>query len=482
MKTTCITPRLLVLAAAGTLITTALAQGPLPPPPDSSLPFADRALDPSGAPVPSMKTLTQTDPGQPIPSRDADLPQLTGAAGNYTIGQPGHYYLTENLTKPVIINADDVTLDLRGYLIEFQPTVAVGPGTAIAIDGGTGAGAHRNVTVRNGHINGQWLMGVRLGTGSYVHQLQVSGTTTYNIWCGKGSRVETCTVRAKAPEQQPGGGASPPGFWSGIYCEDNCIIRGCLADNILAIGIQGLQNSRITDCVATNNSGCGIVANSSSSLSGCIASNNGATGIDVNAQVTLLNCTAKSNFNEGFHIRGGCALMNCAARENKEEGFYAERMTFAGNQNPPEPNMAVNFVQCVAQKNAFDGFHTDLDCTFTHCTADNNGSPPLQPGQTPPPVVGTSHGFNVTDGCQFLNCLAVANLADGYKAGVNNRIEASTARANGAWGIEVASDQNLVIRNFIRGNTSGPISVPAGNGVAPLTNAAGATPSSNLSF
>jgi len=59
------------LASAG------LAQGPLPPPGPLSDPFADRALDGSGNPVPSMKTLTQTDPGQLMfhPVRPCRRPQ-----------------------------------------------------------------------------------------------------------------------------------------------------------------------------------------------------------------------------------------------------------------------------------------------------------------------------------------------------------------------------------------------------------------------
>jgi hypothetical protein len=464
------------------LTSAGLAQGPLPPPGPLTDPFADRALDGSGNPVPSMKTLTQTDPGQPIPSRDADLPPLNGSAAQYTISKPGHYYLTENLTKPIRIESNEVTLDLRGYLIEYQAPIGGGGGAGlIAIDSRSGNTPYENITVRNGHIRGSWSVGVRLGATCRVHDLQVSYCQTYAIQCGNGSTVEQCTVKASKPQNNPEVPAGP-GYWSGISCGDGAIIRGCTADSIAAIGIAGLQGSRISDCVAVNNLGCGIVANSSSTLSGCVAARNGATGIDVNTQVTLLNCTAMGNFNEGFHIRGGCALSNCASRENREEGFLAEKMTFAGNPNPPEPNTAVNFLQCVAQKNAWDGFNTDIDCLFTHCTADNNGSPAPQPGQPAPPLTGTNHGFHFTDGCQFLNCLAVANLADGYKGGTNNRIEASTARNNGAWGIEIGNDQNLVIRNFLRSNTAGTISVPPGNGIAPVTNAAAATPSSNLSF
>ena len=450
------------------------AQGPLLPPGAATAPEADRALDGSGAPVPSMKTLTQTDPGQPIPSRDADQPELNGTFLYYQITQPGHYYLTENITKRILIQSDHVTLDLRGFRVNFLAVGGGAPGTQVAIDAVNGTVTHENVSVRNGHISGEWLHGVRLGKGAKVAQLQVTDCREYGIRCGAVSTVEHCTVRLAPPLQ--GSPVAPVGNWAGIHCDDGAIIRNCMADGIRAIGISALQSARIVDCVSVNNYGCGIVAHASSSLSGCIASDNKATGIDVNTQNTLLNCTAKGNLGEGFLLRGGCALTNCAARANQKEGFYAKRDSISGQQTPLEENVAVNFHQCVAQKNSWDGFHAEFDCQFTHCTADKNGT-----AENPNPM-GTSHGFHLSNGSTVLHCTATNNVASGFRGQTNNRIEGCTAHSNGGYGVDVFNDQNVVIRNFLRNNTAGHITVLPGGGVAPVQSAGTANALSNLSF
>ncbi len=471
------------VVCAGALVSGAFAQGPLPPPGAASLPFADRALDGTGSPTPSMKTLTQTDPGQPLPSRDVNQPALNGTLAQYIITKPGHYYLTENLTgiKPVVIDADDVTLDLRGHLIRLEAPAGAPPSTVAAVDTTSGPVVRKNVTVRNGHVSGAWLIGVKLGPDSRALDLQVSGVQTYGVKCDEAALIERCVVSVETQPQNPLGGPVGAGPWAGIYAEGASVIRACQAHGVLAIGILGQKSSRIVDSIAAGCAGCGIVANTGASLSGCTVLKNGVTGIDVSAGTTILNCSALENGGEGFHLRGGCTLTGCTSRQNKEEGFYAEPMMYPGYF---ESNNATSFLQCVAQLNAWDGFHTTDNCLFTHCTADKNGSPPPAPGSPAPPLSGTNHGFNVGDGNQFLNCISIGNLADGYKAGLQNRIEGCTARGNGGWGIEVTNNQNVVIRNFVRTNTLGNINAPAGNGVAAtdLPSNPGVSPLANLSY
>jgi hypothetical protein len=121
--------RILILTVA--LATHAFSQGgPLTPPP--------------GAPVPTMKTLDQVEPGTPL---------VTGApgvaidpSGTITISQPGAYHLTANLTvtsgNGITITSDNVTLDLRGFTIATTGTGGIG----INISGRT------RISIRNGHI------------------------------------------------------------------------------------------------------------------------------------------------------------------------------------------------------------------------------------------------------------------------------------------------------------------------------------------
>src|ERR1019366_7708233 len=98
---------------------------------------AQGSLTPPGAPAPTMKTLAQVEPRTPISS----VP--------YTISSPGSYYLTATLTNTgvgidaITINADDVTLDLKGFTLMGGPSA----GSAINVPSD-----HRHVVVRNGGI------------------------------------------------------------------------------------------------------------------------------------------------------------------------------------------------------------------------------------------------------------------------------------------------------------------------------------------
>src|SRR3954469_21762838 len=79
-----------------------------------SLLLAQGNLIPSGAPGPTMKTLTQVEPRTPISS----LPLV--------ITNSGSYYLTANLTgivgtNGITITADNVTIDLNGFALNGVP-------------------------------------------------------------------------------------------------------------------------------------------------------------------------------------------------------------------------------------------------------------------------------------------------------------------------------------------------------------------------
>ena len=84
-----------------------------------SLAFGQGSLTPPGAPAPTMKTLQQVEPRVPISTAGA------------TITQSGSYYLTCNLVgasgvNGINVNADNVTIDLNGFVLDGKSLGASG--------------------------------------------------------------------------------------------------------------------------------------------------------------------------------------------------------------------------------------------------------------------------------------------------------------------------------------------------------------------
>lgn len=134
---------LLLLALTGT----ALAQGPLTPPPG-----ADPSIGPvnalnGGLPQAAMKTLHQVEPRTAI----------AGGNSSVTINQSGAYYLAGNITVAsgdgIAIAASNVTLDLNGFSVSSGAAPAAG--TAIVL------GSVVNIAIRNGNVGGGFAGGVR---------------------------------------------------------------------------------------------------------------------------------------------------------------------------------------------------------------------------------------------------------------------------------------------------------------------------------
>ncbi len=117
--------------------------------------FAQGSLTPPGAPAPLMKSLDQIEARTPISTNGTVI----------TVG--GSYYLTGNLTDSsasadcLTIAADNVTLDLNGF------TLSNTAGSGTQATGITIAVSRKNITIRNGAIQG-FYQGIYSGSAEAV--------------------------------------------------------------------------------------------------------------------------------------------------------------------------------------------------------------------------------------------------------------------------------------------------------------------------
>ncbi len=213
------------------------------------------------------------------------------------------------------------------------------------------------------------------------------------------------------------------------------------------------------------------------------AHRNGNTGIDFYSAATIDTCAATENAAEGVKVRAGSTVQNTVSNSNLFEGVLAEP---ANVTQPQEFHTAVNFLQCSAAQNKRDGFRSGINTLFTHCTADQNGDgqgAQQQPGFPPAFPGPDGDGFDISEGSRLNSCVATNNARHGVYGGRFNFISDCTIHANGGFGVAIATPENVVIRNYIRGN-GGDISTGAGIGsVGPfILPGASTNPNGNYSF
>lgn len=160
----------------------------------------------------------------------------------YTIDEPGHYYVTRNLTMTeagigITIDSPGVTLDLGGFTLDGANQGSDGVRILAA--------THQDITVRNGHAT-RWT-----GNGFYLTAIGVLGEDLHASGNGNGivvvlGNLTRCTAS----------GSTQTGITGNTSSISECQARDG------AIGFD-LTGSTLRDSVASSNTAEGVLANQS---------------------------------------------------------------------------------------------------------------------------------------------------------------------------------------------------------------------------
>lgn len=172
----------------------------------------------------------------------------------YSITSPGNYCLDRDWTTPgngITIDADDVTVDMKGYQLRGPHTGGVV--TTLQTIGVwlTNVTIRRNATIRNGRLEG-FTRGVELdyGTGHLVENLQIDGSAYQGIVnLGSNTVIRNNIIT---------------GMNGSLWASAGGVVRGIFS--CCAVGNQ-ITNNIVSGIAPANNAvSAGIVSSDSNSL------------------------------------------------------------------------------------------------------------------------------------------------------------------------------------------------------------------------
>jgi parallel beta-helix repeat protein len=293
-------------------------------------------LPPAGSVAPSYKTLSQVEPRTPIG------PDTTPNGGSptvvYRIGQPGSYYLTQNLTGEagkflIRVDADNVTIDLNGYtMIGVTGSLDAINGSLLEPD---------NVTVKNGVIRG-------------FDDTAIEASPTANGWV-----IENVTMSRNG---------------AGVSAGRHAILRNCHAVYNQGSGISALWGSVIENCTASGNGTWGISGSYGTTIRGCAAQQNSGAGISAHSGSTVVDCSARQNGVEGIKLDSGSSAINCTSSYNTTDGIWmGDDCTAQGNTCSENGNNGTGAgVRASGGGNRIDGNHVTLNDLGIRTDGSNN--------------------------------------------------------------------------------------------------------------
>ncbi len=341
----------------------------------------------------------------------------------YTITNSGSYLLTGNIRvtstnqSAITVAANDVTLDLNGFVVE-------GPGT-ISVSGISQLSSYRNLAVRNGTVK-RWgsLMaaGIRAAGQNSVVERVTAYSNSIGIYGGQGCLIRFCSVFSNSYE--------------GITVNEQAVVETCTAGGNTGWGIHAQQGGTINGCLSPFNGG-GIYVHKGGQIRECsaLASLLG-NNIQAMAGSAIYGCIAMGATNSGIYAEGGdCVISYCFTLLNLNHGINADDHTLIEN--------------CVSLENHNAGIAVGDGNQVRHCTVYTNGQ----------------DGITAEDNNVILENLCYRQEKPGsgiHITGSGNRLEGNHCADN--WrGFFVDNHPNLIVKNSAVYSTEMNFNIEAGN-------------------
>ncbi len=376
--------------------------------------FAQGSLTPPTGPAPSMKTLGQIEP------------RVIIEKAPFKISASGSYYLATNLfattdQAAISIDADNVTLDLQGFVISGAPDSAAG----ITVVPG-----HNDVTIRNGAI---------AGTGSGI---EASSTGHIQL---ESLRISKCAE-------------------SGISVGPASVLANCVSSGNGSVGIRAGVASSLSNCQAIANGGNGLDVDQKCTIRDSTAAQNAMAGVSAGDFSKVINVSATDNQSTGINGGVGIQITDCTADANKVHGISAGRLT--------------TIMRSHASWNAYNGINTDDGVTVADCGSSGNGAIGIAAGNTAhlsncKADSNGGGGITALKGSTVRDCSAQHNGNDGIAFTDQCVVSRNNANANsnlkGAAGIHAKGTDNVIQENSVTANDRGIAMEAGGNFVVKNT-------------
>jgi hypothetical protein len=380
-------------------------------------------LNPPAGPVASTyKTLGEVEPRTIINA--ANTPG--DADSSFKITQPGSYYLVGNLQGAS--GKSGIEVIATGVTIDLNGFSMTGvAGSLGGIRAVEEAGQVRDLTIRNGRIASFGGAGIDTAVtpNLEVQHMRIVSCSGGGVKGASRARISQCHISDMGSAQAVSVGLG------GIVTDCNFVLVGS--------GVVAIDNLLMRDCSIVGASDFGVDAGENANIQRLSVDSATDGAIRVGAGSIVSGCSVKGS-NNGITVTG-----NNARIEN-----------------------------CSVTDGAFYGISVIADSIVTGCTV----------------YSVTGHGIVFSLG----NVISHNNVGycnqNGTWSGLRstssfNRIEDNHLTANNV-GIELTSDQNFIVRNTLRLNTT-PFAIAAGNDFAPVitnpgTTFTGATPWSNFNY